>query len=361
MAFVDKKFTVKIYDPTGATLIKTVNPLLVKDTPNFPSKINQGFGQCVLNLNLPFDDFDEGGSIDHMNIVRIYEIDNENPSGRLVYTGFISSYQPSINGGVDSVEVNLLGIVSLLATAFYRASGNLTVTKSGVELSQAIKDIINHFNSTYSGSLITYDSGSIDTVGTNIEYVYEKLTWLDAIKKTFELIPAGWFWTVDNTGKFYLKENPTTPTHTFTIGKEIDNFTVRNNAENVKNQVIFEYLSGATVTVTDAPSVALYGLREKYVTDNEVQDSANATIAAQKILDNEKAKKIEVKLTINNEYDIESIKVGDTCQVTNYKGTTLFNDNMLIIGINYNWDKVVLELGDYIDNFGEQIDKFVNQ
>jgi len=363
MTFVDKKFTVKIYDSIGTTLLKTVNPLTVKDPPAFASKINQGFGQCVVRLNLPFDDFDEGVSITHMNIVRIYEIDTLNPGGRLIYAGFISSYQPSIKGGIDVVEVNLLGLVSLLALSFFKNGSNFTVSKTGIDLSQAIKDVIDHFNTVYSGSLIGYDGSgtTIDSVGSNIEYDFVKLSWLDSVKKTFELIPDGWYWTIDQNGQFYLKQTPSTPTHTFTIGKDVDEFSVRNNSENIINQVTFEYTGGAIVMVNDATSISAYGLREKYVTDSEVQDAANATIAANKIKNAGKNTKIEVKLTVNNEYDTESIKVGETCRITNYKGTTLFTENMLIIGVNYTMDNVVLEIGDYIDNFGEEIDKFVNQ
>ena len=67
----------------------------------------------------------------------------------------------------------------------------------------------------------------------------------------------------------------------------------------------------------------------------------------------------KVQLIINAQYDIESIKVGDTCQVLNLaENSGVFTNNMQIVRIIYNWDNVTLDLEEVIDDFGNQLTKF---
>ena len=88
-----KQFTIKIYDQDGTTFLKNI--VKPKNIPTFTSTLNGGYGQCILDLNLAFDDFDEGASINFMNMVKIYAltIDSKVQSETLIYTGFISQYR----------------------------------------------------------------------------------------------------------------------------------------------------------------------------------------------------------------------------------------------------------------------------
>lgn len=168
---IEKQFVVKIYDSTGTTLRTTLQPQKVKNKITFTSRINGGFGQVVLDLQLPFDDFDEGNNIAFMNIVDIFEVDENNTLGRLVYKGFISAYTPYFQGSQEGVKVTCLGMVSLLGFAIYKDAGNFTVTKTTEDPAAIIKDIIDHFNSVYTPNIISHWNFDESTGGTAFDII----------------------------------------------------------------------------------------------------------------------------------------------------------------------------------------------
>src|SRR5262245_40140998 len=110
---IQKSFVVKIYDQDGTTALKTLTsdrpddqtlPYL-KNTPGFTSRINGGQGELVLDLAYPFDNFSEGTTVDYMNIVKLYAVvldDSTSPATQtstLIYTGFVSRFEPYIESG----------------------------------------------------------------------------------------------------------------------------------------------------------------------------------------------------------------------------------------------------------------------
>lgn len=357
----NKRFTIKIYDTDGTTIIQTLQPSVLKSAPSFSSQINGGFGQCVLDLNLPFDDFGEGTDIDFMYIVKIYVGDMANPLGRLVYTGFISAYQPYIEASKSGVKVTVLGLVSLLSFAYYKNGSSYTVAHSTVDPAVIMKAIIDHFNSVYPGSFLGYDGSgtTVDTVGVNVTYTFTEKKWLDALKDAFKTVDPGWWWAIDKSGQFYLKEKPATATHKFTIGKDIESITVDKSAENVKNKVRVKY-NGNTADDDDATSIARFGTREAIVSQDQVQNGATASqLAVQEVEDN-KVEKIKAKIVINLNYDLESIQVGDTCKILNLNSAQqTFNDNMQIVSVAYSFDKVTIELEEQT-KFSIELQKFIS-
>lgn len=338
-----------MYESDGTTLIETLNPSIIKNVPSFSSEINGGFGQYILDLNLDFDEFGEGGVIDFMNIVRVYVADANNTLGRLVYTGFISAYSPYVDGAEQGVRVTVLGMVSLLSFAYYKDGASFTVAHAAEDPSDIMKAIIDHFSGVYGAGLITYDVGAttVDSVGVNVTYTFEEKKWLDALKDIFATAGAGWFWVVDKQGQLYLKEKPASATHTFTIGKDIEYLEIPKSSEKVINQVRVKY-NGNTADDSDATSITNFGTREKIVSDDQIQNSATADQVAAQTVDDNKDEKIKARLVVNANYDLESIKVGDTCKIRNFlKDATVFNDNMLISGISYSLEKVTIQLEEF--------------
>lgn len=357
----NKRFNIKVYDTDGVTLIQTLSPSVLKGAPTFTSQINGGLGQCQLDLNLPFDDFGEGTDIDFMYIVKIYVTDSENPLGRLVYTGFVSAYQPYLQNKIQGVKVTLLGLGSLLSFAYYKNGASFTVAHSAVDPAVIMKAIIDHFNTIYPGSLLGYNSGgtTVDTVGTNVTYTFIEKKWLDALKDAFGTVGAGWWWSVDKQGQLYLKQKPASATHRFTIGKDIDSITVDKSSESVKNQVRVKY-NGNTADDSDATSISRFGTREAIVSDDQIQNAATANQRAGQEVDDNKVEKIKAKLTINMSYDLESIEVGDTCKIMNLDSAQqTFNNNMMIVSVNYSFTKVTVELEEQT-KFSIELQKFIS-
>ncbi len=62
-------------------------------------------------------------------------------------------------------------------------------------------------------------------------------------------------------------------------------------------------------------------------------------------------------ITINNNFDLESLQVGKTCKIRGLKkGSATLSDNMQIESLRYSPDKVILTLGD-ATNFADEIKK----
>ena len=364
-----KAYTIKIYGLDGA-YIKTINPTLVTNEITFFSQINSGQGQCMLDLALPFDDFDEGNSIKAMNIVKIYESDDVNsPTPRLIFTGFISQYTPYFDGAREGVKLTLLGLATLLSYAYYKSGGNFTVNHSAVDPAAIMKAVIADFDADFPG-LIDALSGTVDDVGENVTYSFVDQKRLDAIKKAFDLAGPGRYWYIGADGKLYFKAKPTTATHRFTLGYDAARGEILKNSEQIINkfQLRWNTSYGSTSNFSDAASIAKYGIHEKIQNDERITTLATAEQRGNQQIVDFKDVKLQARLHVNANYDIESIKPGDTCSIINAKiqeDTPVEFDSLTSVsGWSLSDDAVNLSAGtDYLqfdidvsndaDNFGQ--------
>lgn len=322
----------------------------------FSGKIGGGQGQCTIELNLPIDDFDEGGSIDHMRVVKIFEMDDTfNLSPVLIFTGFISQYVPFFSAGSEGVRLVLLGLVSLLSFAYYKSGSSYSVTESVQDPAAIMRHVIDHFNTVYSGSWLSYGSNCV-SVGANVTYQFVDQKWFDSIKKSFDLSGGGRFWTIRENGELYFKSKPATPTHVFTIGKDIESGEIMKNNEKVTNQFQLRWNSGYSNTnnYSDASSIAEYGTREKVQNDERITLLTTADQRGNGEIADGKDAKIQARLRINSNYNIESIHPGDTCSVLNVKkGSTVFKENMLITAVTYDPEGVSIDLENDLPTFAD--------
>lgn len=363
---LQRQYLAKVFDKDGSTFLKnftTGRNGKIKNVPTFSARVNGGYGECVLDLNLPFDDFDEGTSIEFMNIVKIYAvtIESKTQTETLIYTGFISEYEPYIDGTrEEGVRVTLLGLVSLLTFSYYKSGASFTVTHSSDDPETIGREIIDHVNSIYTASYFSYDNDSTDAVGTAVSATFTDKKWFDALKMTGEVAGTNWWWKIAEDGKYWLKAKPSSATHTFTIGKDVDSITAPKNAENIVNDVDVRWSSG-TAADSDSTSQTNYLKRTKIVNESGLTDSSAGTQRAAKEVDDNKDPKIRATVVVNSKYDLESIKVGETCQIANYnKDSTFFNSNMMIAATHYLGDLVRVELDQEATNFARELDSFVN-
>lgn len=349
-----KQYTYKVYGLDGTTLLATWAGNVVTNTPSFSSQINGGAGNCTLDCALDFDDYGEGTTIAYGNIVKIFCMDASNPLGRHIYTGYMSSYTPYFDGGSQGVKVELLGVVSLLMTNPYKNGSSFTVSVTGTDGSTVMTNIIDQANTVLDGTPFSYSGATVTALGANVDYDFVNQKWLEALGKAFSLFTAGWFWSLSPTGVLYVQQKPGSATHTFTIGKDIQTLSAKKDGQRLANAVTVEYNSGIE-SYSDATSITTYGRREKYIVDTAITLDATALQRATKEVQDNKDLKIAVKLRINQLYDIESVKVGDTCKIRNYANTnTTFSDNMLITQISYNSTYIDVQLEE-IESFGSEL------
>lgn len=334
-----KKFILKIYSTDGLALESTEGNIL--KAPRFSKSINGGLGSCNIELNYSFGEL--GSQVG--KIARIYMVNELHKLGKLIYTGQITRQSEVYASGRQSVKLELLGIQSLLYNAYYK-DVDYEVSHVNQDPKAIIEAIVDHFNTVYSGSLVSY-SDSIDLVGTNVSYDFSSRKWFDSIRDVFDLIGTGWYWYINEKGVFNLHEFPTTATHTFTAQKDVERIEVTRNIEQIINLSYLNY-DGGDDSENNAISQSSYGLRELYSDDQKINDSITASEFNDKKVNDNKDPRVETRLIINSEYDIESINPGDTCQVLNLPlGSDVLTKNMKIVRINYQGEKAVLYLEGY--------------
>lgn len=84
----EKNYNIKVYTLAGA-YVRTFAPTSIMNGVSFTSQIGGGQGEFRCNLNLPF----ASTQIAYNNIIKVYEADDANPTGRIIYTGIVGSLQ----------------------------------------------------------------------------------------------------------------------------------------------------------------------------------------------------------------------------------------------------------------------------
>lgn len=130
----------------------------------------------------------------------------------------------------------------------------------------------------------------------------------------------------------------------------MDGITVEENLEKLVNTYTLTYTGGAT-TATDAASQAAYGIREYKETKTEITNGTTATNTANAYIAANKEPTRRITLTINSQYDFESIKPGDLVTVRNFDYPI---STLQISKIEYNPDNMKIELEDIL-SFAKEV------
>lgn len=368
---LQKQFSVKIYDQDGTTFLRELAPTEYGQLPSIRSQINGGMGEVVFNLtgdDFRFGDFGEGVFIDAMNIVTISAVtvdsDTLVQTETQIYKGFISMYNPKIDSaGGESLELTVLGLVSILSASFYMNGTSYTVTQTTRDPGNIIKDIIDHFNTIFGGSLITYTGGYVTLVGTTVSKTFTDQKWIDAISDAKDMGGTDWFFFINRDGQAVFKVKDGTPTHMFTVGLDVASMEAPKTMEGAVNHGQVRYSGGNTYDFSDATSQQTLGTGSgtptgrwsEIINDSNITSSDGATQAGSKKMNDNKSMKVKATLVINSEYALESIQAGQTCQVVNVDGTPVFSTNMLIADMTYDGDYATLSIAEAPSDFALEL------
>ena len=351
---MNKQITIRVNQPTGE-FIKIWN---TAKFVGFTKKINGGLGPCIIELGEKFDY--SGNDLKLNNEIQVLITDkdtknaDENP--KLIYSGYISNYQ--MKSKKEGIIVYLLGHHTKLDLDIWQESATKVTTfdyNVNTDFGQMFRDLMDDYINETVNPKMSYTPGTLKLTGTVGQYMFEMKTYREAIDKINSMAPDGWFWCVDELGLVYFKQKPTTPTHTFVLGKHFSKVRVERSMEKIRNALL---LWNGEIGVNqiyklyeNAGSINQYGRRlEKYF-DWKVGDEATADKIASKFLNEvkEPAVKVICEIADNNEdpvngYDIESINPGDTCAFKGFDESLadIFRENMMITKVVYSLNKVEL-------------------
>lgn len=355
---MEKRYIVKMYSKAGVYL-GTKNPLKIKSDVSFKSVINGGQGECVIDINDPVDSFDEGVTIDHANVAKIYQSDDVNSlAPRLIYTGYVSKYEAYNADKDEGVRVTLLGLVSMLSLSFFKNGASYTNTQTTVDPNAMMKAIVDHWASVSGlAAWIGYGGGHALDVGAVATKAFVDRRWSDAMADAFALGGGGRWWRIAEDGQLWHQPKPSSPTHRFNYDGHVIKSSIVKSNETVINDVEVRPGSPATnADYSDSGSQTTYGLRtgdpisDATITDNTTRDAAgNGKIA------DGKTATVNATLTIGTSYDIESVKVGQTCSLLGMKkGSLTCPANLLITAVKYTPDSIEIQCETLLTYFAAQ-------
>lgn len=318
-----KKFYYRIYD--GNTFKASWKGEILS-TPTFRTVINGGPGEIIIKMDRPFDEFGEDVDMKLNNRVEIWISDREMPTGRKLYSGYISGYRPVLDGSRQYLEVTVLSYITEFSRYILRdASGNTTVTYNSYDPSNMLKAVIDRYRAD--GGLINYTGDSISLTGTTASYTFNTNTIREALDKIIELCPVGWFWYLDSDNIIHLHSKSDTADHEFRIKKHITYMETWRRVEDLVNRVYFTGAGDPPLykVFENSGSISAYGLYAKKVVDQRVSLDATAQLIAERNMRPEPEIRTRVTVLDSNGqqstwgYDIESINVGDTMKIVGLK------------------------------------------
>lgn len=235
-----------------------------------------------------------------------------------------------LNVSANNGHASYLSVARLELMEAYDRSGSTLLRYSAKDPAVILKDILDKFTGV-GGKIdyVTSPANSVDTVGDSESYLFNMNTYQEAMKKVVDMCPVGWYLRVGADDIVYLKAKNSVADHTFILGQHISEYEPEKRTESLVNRVFFMGGDPGTGSnlykkYTRSGSVSSYGKWDRRIIDDRVKLSATMDDIATRILDNFDAPEIRIVVKIlddNNEqgkgYDIESIKVGQTCKILN--------------------------------------------
>lgn len=343
---MSKQFQIKVYD-INWNFKKTVNPNILRSQIQFNHGLNQGQGNLNFVLNLPYDDT----SIQEMDVFQVKLKNKDFPNWKIIYTGFVQDILRTYDQNNNYITFFCVWMASLMKKVFFRSGTNTKFTATGTA-SNIITSVVNYFNTVYTWNW--FNTSWIESTTGQIQIRVDSTDCLqtitEAVNTTEKYLRIWADWTV------YFKTKASNPTHFITAQKHLQSLTIKEEWTERANRVVLNWQTLREVeidwqteiiaqpqqtTVEDASLIATNQLTERSFENLNINDSSTATAYANRLLDELKKWKKQITLTINSEYIIENIKVGDTVKVLNLEYPI---NNLQIVNISYNTNQVVLTL-----------------
>ena len=121
-------FQYKHYDKDH-NFVQVINPKIITNDISFSAQINWGQGSLFIQLKLDFKD----NNFNYGDIIKINVVNEYNPTGFLVYTGFIQNINERFDN-YEQVELEVYGLASLLKDVVYKDGTSFDFTKTGKAL-----------------------------------------------------------------------------------------------------------------------------------------------------------------------------------------------------------------------------------
>ena len=340
--------------------------------------------QVTVTLPRPFDNFDEAGdprghgTVGIGNVVQFWVYDsNVLANGRLVYQGSIDAYTPQIDtAGTENISVTLTPFDTILGDVAFIGTQNFGVAgAAGTYVDPATMFLWPFQNvNPVTGQPYTYPltQGSIaTTTGTAYQNQWHNQNTSSFFESCRILAPINYYWRVNPDKTIDFTRASATARHTFIVGKHLTAPQYAKDAQTLKNYV---WVKGSGVQATaQGADIGQYGQRTLTIVEQRLYDQQSCNRYAAAALAQNDVVTYRCTISVSDirgdgtglGYDIELIRVGDTCRIVNpfynqpftlwdsaiwdsatwdYSASGVLNQVVVISGLTYKFDSVDLEL-----------------
>lgn len=277
------QYTIKTFSKAWAYK-KTINPKVVKNDISFSSQIDGGLWELVLLLDLSMTntDFLQGDQI------KVWK------DKTIIYWGFIDSVDIKATN-YEEIEVRATWYFSLFSRLYYEESNDYTIKKTD-DPKEIIDDIIDFFNIKY--NVLSKDTQTVwDSIAYDTDY-----TDLLKIIGDMKAMSDNYFWFVDESWVFKFKPKATDAQNKLTFAKDIFTLNVIEDTTKIVNRVFLKTKETHVDMYEDSASQALYGVREKVVSNMNIDDHDAADAFGNEYISQNKDPKKTITLTVSSEY-----------------------------------------------------------
>jgi len=291
---------IKVYDSN--LVYKFTQPLLeVVNDLSYTGNTGAWQGRLSIELKKTIDDVDyENG-----DFVYVYEYPPQNKAGVLYYFGQVKSIELIAENNQEKVAVWLIGAFDLLNTILY------SVWTKTDDPKDILQGIIDTFNSTYWQTLFTLDC---PVHWSNVSISFSNKNCRTAIEAVCESVGRDFYCWPDGV----VKAGDVFGNHTFTYKNDVQSLKIKLNWESLYNRLKLSY-TGGSQTYNNVWSQTTYWLQEKSENKTDIQDLQTASDYWASFLAKNAYPKEEINITINDRYDISSIKPWDKIKILNSK------------------------------------------
>ena len=183
----------------------------------------------------------------------------------------------------------------------------ITETYESVEIDDIVKDIVE--NTVAPNTQIIYNASKIEDPGYTVDAIDFYLATAKTALQDLADMASGYEFGVDDSREFYFRAIDSDVKHSFLAGKHFQELEIQENPHTIRNRLYikvgliqgegFGYIkegSNCIGYVSDATSIAAYGLREEVVTAPDVLDIDDATDWATQLLSKLKDPEIQAKI-----------------------------------------------------------------
>jgi hypothetical protein len=221
----------------------------------------------------------------------------------LIYRGRVESFTATVDQSGESVEIQILGLVSLLSDDYIDFLQFVQVqpqndfdagrpNQGPADPSDMLKMVIDQGRRQNPYFDLYYTSDSIRNTGTIAQYTFRDQQLRACFDKIRALCPSGWHYFVEPDGKVNLRGAEHATTHLLRLGVEIMNFSLEDSIRNLKNYIHVKGRQdedesepdgfGSIHYITfDQASIKQYGKRMLFIRDSNITDPETAEIVGE--------------------------------------------------------------------------------